>query len=170
MSAATAGSVCHNENDWSSAHRRGAAPPARLLHRLPSLNRVVPQQAPLGHRLRRAGRNTIFSRPWPAQSRSANQAPAQLPAPSLTISSTAFAALTLRRPKSESLSWFHSCSEPSHNEAMAYSSRLTLLYIATVGRCTYHSGRLSLLLQFRAKQPSLKGTRLPTERRDQKVL
>ena len=57
MSAATAGSVCHNENDWSLAHGRGAAPPARLLHRLPSLNRVVPQHPPTSHRLRRAGRN-----------------------------------------------------------------------------------------------------------------
>ena len=41
----------------SSAHRRRAAPPARLLHRLPSLNRVVPQHPPASHRLRRAGRN-----------------------------------------------------------------------------------------------------------------
>ena len=41
----------------SSAHRRGAAPPARLLHRLPSLNGVVPQHPPPSHRLRRAGRN-----------------------------------------------------------------------------------------------------------------
>ena len=35
----------------------GAAPPARLLHRLPSLNGVVPQHPPPSHRLRRAGRN-----------------------------------------------------------------------------------------------------------------
>ena len=41
----------------SSAHRRRAAPPPRLLHRLPSLNRVVPQQPPPGHRLWWAGRN-----------------------------------------------------------------------------------------------------------------
>ena len=41
----------------ASAHRRGAAPPARLLHRLPSLNSVVPQHPPASHRLRRAGRN-----------------------------------------------------------------------------------------------------------------
>ena len=40
-----------------SAHRRRTAPPARLLHRLPSLNRVVPQHSPSSHRLRRAGRN-----------------------------------------------------------------------------------------------------------------
>ena len=130
----------------------------------------MPQQAPLGHRLRRAGRNAIFSCPWLAQSRSANQAPAQLPAPSLTISTTAFAALTLRRPKSESLSWFHSYSEPSHNEPIACSSRLKLLYIPAVDRHTNHSGRLSLLLQFRAKQPSLIGTKQTTERQDQKVL
>ena len=44
------GSVC-------SAHRRRAASPTRLLHRLPSLNRVVPQHPPTSHRLRRAGRN-----------------------------------------------------------------------------------------------------------------
>ena len=130
----------------------------------------MPQQAQLGHRLRRAGRNAIFSLLWSARSRSANQAPAQLPAPSLTISSTAFAALTLRRPKSESLSWFHSCSEPSHNEAIVCSSRLTLLYIPAVDRHTNHSGRLSLLLQFRAKQPSLIGTKQTTERQGQRVL
>ena len=41
----------------TSAHRRGAAPPTRLLHRLPSLNSVVPQQPSPSHRLRRAGRN-----------------------------------------------------------------------------------------------------------------
>ena len=41
----------------SSAHRRRTAPPARLLHRLPSLNRVVPQQPPPSHRLWWAGRN-----------------------------------------------------------------------------------------------------------------
>ena len=41
----------------TSAHWRGAAPPARLLHRLPSLNGVVPQHPPASHRLRRAGRN-----------------------------------------------------------------------------------------------------------------
>ena len=38
-------------------HRRGAAPPARLLHRLPSLNGVVPQHPPPSHRLRWAGRS-----------------------------------------------------------------------------------------------------------------
>ena len=35
----------------------GAAPPARLLHRLPSLNGVVPQHPPPSHRLWWAGRN-----------------------------------------------------------------------------------------------------------------
>ena len=35
----------------------GAAPPAPLLNRLPSLNRVVPHQPPPSHWLRRAGRN-----------------------------------------------------------------------------------------------------------------
>ena len=135
-----------------------------------SLKSQSKAQAQLSHRLRRAGRNAIFSLPWSAQSRSANQAPAQLPAPSLTISSTAFAALTLRQPKSESLSWFHSCSEPSHNEAIVCSSRLTLLYIPAVDRHTNHSGRLSLLLQFRAKQPSLIGTKQTTERQGQRVL
>ena len=35
----------------------GAASPARLLHRLPSLNRVVPQQPSPSHRLWWAGRN-----------------------------------------------------------------------------------------------------------------
>ena len=44
------GSVC-------SPHRWRAAPPARLLHRLPSLNLLVPQHLPPSHRLRRAGRN-----------------------------------------------------------------------------------------------------------------
>ena len=39
------------------ANMRGSAPPARLPHRLPSLNRVVPQHPPPSHRLRRAGRN-----------------------------------------------------------------------------------------------------------------
>ena len=53
---------------------------------------------------------------------------------------------------------------------MAYYSWLTLLYIAAVDRDTDHSGRLSLLLQFRAKQTSLIGTKQTTERRDQKVL
>ena len=50
--------------DWADASalngfnaQAGAAPPARLLHRLPSLNRVVPQHPPPSHRLRRAGRN-----------------------------------------------------------------------------------------------------------------
>ena len=38
-------------------HRRRATPPARLPHRLPSLNRVVPQHPPPSHRLWRAGRN-----------------------------------------------------------------------------------------------------------------
>ena len=38
-------------------HKRGAAPPARLLHRLPSLNGVVPQHPPTSHRLWWAGRN-----------------------------------------------------------------------------------------------------------------
>ena len=41
----------------TSSDRRRAAPPARLLHRLPSLNGVVPQHPPPSHRLRRAGRN-----------------------------------------------------------------------------------------------------------------
>ena len=41
-------------------HRRGAAPPARLLHRLPSLNGVVPQQPPTSHRLWWAGRNVAI--------------------------------------------------------------------------------------------------------------
>ena len=41
----------------TSPNRWGAAPPARLLHRLPSLNRVVPQHPPTSHRLRWAGRN-----------------------------------------------------------------------------------------------------------------
>ena len=41
----------------SSAHRRRAAPPPRLLHHLPSLNRVVPQHPSPSHRLRWAGRN-----------------------------------------------------------------------------------------------------------------
>ena len=154
----------------ASTHKRGAASPPHLLHRLPSLNGVLPQQPPPSHRLWWARRNAIFSLPWTAQSRSANQAPAPLPAPFLTISSTAFAALTLRRPKSESLSWFHSCSEPSHNEAIVCSSWLTLLYIPAVDRHTNHSGRLSLLLQFRAKQPSLIGTKQTTERQGQRVL
>ena len=39
------------------ADRRRAGPPARLLHRLPSLNGVMPQQPPTSHRLRWAGRN-----------------------------------------------------------------------------------------------------------------
>ena len=43
MSAATAGSVCLSEIDCSSEHRLVTAPQARLLHRLPSLNGVVPQ-------------------------------------------------------------------------------------------------------------------------------
>ena len=43
--------------DCSSAHRWGTAPPARLLHRLPSLNRVVPQHPPPSHRLWWAERN-----------------------------------------------------------------------------------------------------------------
>ena len=41
----------------ASTHRRGAASPARLLHRLPSLNRVLPQHPPPSHRLWWAGRN-----------------------------------------------------------------------------------------------------------------
>ena len=41
----------------SSAQRRRTAPPARLLHRLPSLNGVVPQHPPASHRLWWAGRN-----------------------------------------------------------------------------------------------------------------
>ena len=53
---------------------------------------------------------------------------------------------------------------------MGCYSRLTLFYIAAVDRNTNHSGRLSLLLQFRAKQPSLIGTKQTTERRDQKAL
>ena len=39
------------------SHRRGAAPPAGLLHGLPSLNGVVPQHPPTSHWLRGAGRN-----------------------------------------------------------------------------------------------------------------
>ena len=100
----------------------------------------------------------------------ANQAPAQLPGPSLKISSTASAALTLRRPRPESLLCFHSCLEPSHSKAVACCSRLTLLYIAAVDRHTNHPGCLSVLTQFRAKQPSLIGTMQTSERRDQKVL
>ena len=42
------------------ANRRGAAPPPCLLHRLPSLNRVVPQHAPPSHGLRWAGRNVAI--------------------------------------------------------------------------------------------------------------
>ena len=45
----------------ASAHRRGAASPACLLHRLPSLNRVVPQHPPPSHWLRRAGRNVAVA-------------------------------------------------------------------------------------------------------------
>ena len=41
----------------TSTNSRGAAFPAFLLHRLPSLNRIVPKHPPPGHRLRRAGRN-----------------------------------------------------------------------------------------------------------------
>ena len=41
----------------TSTHRRGAALPARLLHRLPSLNGVVPQHPPPSQRLWWAGRN-----------------------------------------------------------------------------------------------------------------
>ena len=37
-----------------------AAPPARLLHRLPSLNRIVTQHPPPSHRLRRAGRKVAL--------------------------------------------------------------------------------------------------------------
>ena len=44
------GSVC-------SPHRWRAAPPARLLHRLPSLNLLVQQHPPPSHRLWWAGRN-----------------------------------------------------------------------------------------------------------------
>ena len=44
------GSVC-------STHMRREASPARLLHRLPSLNGVVPQHPPTSHRLRGAGWN-----------------------------------------------------------------------------------------------------------------
>ena len=43
------------KNDCSSAHRRGASPAARLLHRLPSLS-VVPQHPATSHRLRQAKR------------------------------------------------------------------------------------------------------------------
>ena len=39
------------------ANRRGAAPPPCLLHRLPSLNRVMPEHPPPSHRLWWAGRN-----------------------------------------------------------------------------------------------------------------
>ena len=39
------------------ANRRGAAPPPCLLHRLPSLNGVVPQHPPPSHRFWWAGRN-----------------------------------------------------------------------------------------------------------------
>ena len=53
---------------------------------------------------------------------------------------------------------------------MACCSQLTLLYVAVVDRHTNHPGCLSLLLQFRAKQPSLIGTKQLAERRDQKVL
>ena len=69
---------------------------------------------------------TSPSSPQPAQSRSANQAPAQLPAPSLTISGTASVALTLRRPKSESLSWFHSYLKPSHIKGIACCARVVI--------------------------------------------
>ena len=41
----------------ASAHQRRTEPPTRLLHSLPSLNGVLPQQPPPSHRLRRAGRN-----------------------------------------------------------------------------------------------------------------
>ena len=41
-------------------HSRRAAPPARLLHRLPSLNRVVPQHRRRNIGLRRAGRNVAM--------------------------------------------------------------------------------------------------------------
>ena len=47
----------HTQGSSESPHWRGATPPARLLHRLPSLNRVVPQQPPPSNRLRGAGRN-----------------------------------------------------------------------------------------------------------------
>ena len=53
----TAGSARLSEKRLLSANRRGAGSPTRLLHGLPSLNRVVPQQPPASHRLRRPGRN-----------------------------------------------------------------------------------------------------------------
>ena len=49
--------VMYECSEYLSAHSRWAAPPARLLHRLPSLNGVVPQHPPPSHRLRVAGRN-----------------------------------------------------------------------------------------------------------------
>ena len=48
--------VVHNHSP-DSAHKRGAASPARLLHRLPSLNRVVPERPRASHRHRRTRRN-----------------------------------------------------------------------------------------------------------------
>ena len=53
----TAGSARLSEKRLLSANRRGAGSPARLPHRLPSLNGVVPQQPSSCHRLRWAGRN-----------------------------------------------------------------------------------------------------------------
>ena len=47
------------KNDCSSAHRRGASPPTRLLHRLPSLS-VVPQHPAMSHRLRQAKRTLEY--------------------------------------------------------------------------------------------------------------
>ena len=103
------------------------------------------------------------------QSCRANQVPARLPDPSPTISSTASAALTLRRPKSESLLCFDSCSQPSHNEVIACCSRLMLLYIAAVDRYTKGRGFLPLLLQCRDKKPSLKEAKQPSDFRNQKA-
>ena len=86
-----------------------------------------------------------------------------------TISSNASAALTLCQSRPESLLWFHSCVEPSHNEVLACCSWLMFLDIEEIDRYANRRGFLSLLLQCRDKKPSFMRTKQLTDRHNQQA-
>ena len=77
----------------------------------------------------------------------ANQVPALLLDPSPTISSNASVALTLCRPRPESLLCFDSCAALSHIEVVTCSSASFFLYTAAVDRHANQHEPLPQLLQ-----------------------
>ena len=90
--------------------------------------------------------------------------------PAPRISSNASAALTLCQSRPESLLWFDSCVEPSHNEMLACCSRIMFLYVGVVDRHTNRHSFSSLFLQCCAKKSTLLKIRQQTEHQCQLAL